>query len=354
MHHLPRYLAAFAAFGFLLGCSDEPGPAASGSAGDGVGGTGAAGASSRRGCRRRGRGGSGAAGAGSGGTGAGGKRRDRREVRQADRPSMRLARCRTPRSATRSPRRRRAAERAISTTPTGASRASASGARRRFAFPATPINVCGVWQTVEPGGPDSEFCVTKTNDPRWSEGFDDNTSFNYLAARIRQPFDFEGRTGTIQWEADARTSGSHGWWVETWITEDPVPGVNVHDDQLVTSKEAVGIELALNCGKGAAGLGHGRLGQGGREPHPGRARLRRQGRLRPVQRPAGELALREDRAGHAQQVPVQAQREPHRGLGDRRGQQRAHPDRGSGHRLSLSAAATFTSATSTTTPTKRR
>jgi hypothetical protein len=108
---------------------------------------------------------------------------------------------------------------------------------------------------VNPGGPDSRFCVDENNDPRWTEGFDDNSSFNYIAARVRQPFDFDDRTGTIQWEADARTSGSHGWWVETWITADPVPGVNVHIDQVVTSKEAVGIELSLNCGAPSAGLG---------------------------------------------------------------------------------------------------
>ena len=129
------------------------------------------------------------------------------------------------------------------------------GCEGSFSFPPAPINLCGIWQTVKPGGPDSQFCLDETNDPRWSEGFDDNSTFAYIAARIRQPFDFEGRTGTIQWQADARTSGSHGWWVETWITEDPVPGVNVHIDQVVTSKEAVGIELSLNCGAPAANLG---------------------------------------------------------------------------------------------------
>jgi hypothetical protein len=134
-----------------------------------------------------------------------------------------------------------------------------------FAFPASPINVCGVWNTVNPGGPDSAFCVTENNDPRWTEGFNDNTSFNYLDARIRQPFDFEGRTGTIQWEADARTSGSHGWWVETWITEDPVPGANLHDNQLVSSKNAIGIVLALNCGAPAAGAGTSGSGKVGVE-----------------------------------------------------------------------------------------
>jgi hypothetical protein len=125
-----------------------------------------------------------------------------------------------------------------------------------FAFPETALNVCGTWQTVAPGGPDSEFCVNEDNDPRWVEGFNDNGDFNYLSARIRQPFDFAGRTGTLQWEADARTSGSHGWWVETWITEDPIPGPNFHpEDQLVTSKRAIGIVMDLNCGISAAGLG---------------------------------------------------------------------------------------------------
>lgn len=125
-----------------------------------------------------------------------------------------------------------------------------------FMFPETPVNLCGVWKTVQPGGPDSEFCVNEDNEPRWAEGFDDNTDFNYLSARIRQPFDFEDRTGTLQWQVDARTSGSHGWWTETWITADPVPGPNLHDpDQLATSREALGISFDLNCGISAAGLG---------------------------------------------------------------------------------------------------
>jgi hypothetical protein len=123
------------------------------------------------------------------------------------------------------------------------------GCTNGFAFPATKLNVCGVWQAVNPGGPDSEFCTNENNDPRWVEGFNDNTSFNYIAARVRQPFDFKDRTGTLQWEADARTSGGHGWWLETWITDDPVPGPNQHDmAQLVTSKNAIGMMFDVNCG----------------------------------------------------------------------------------------------------------
>lgn len=130
------------------------------------------------------------------------------------------------------------------------------GCAYAFAFPETPINLCGVWKTVEPGGADSQFCLNENDEPRWTEGFDDNTDFNYLSARVRQPFDFEGRTGIVEWSADARTAGSHGWWTETWITNDPVPGPNLHNpDQLVTSKEAVAVVFDLNCGKPAQGLG---------------------------------------------------------------------------------------------------
>jgi hypothetical protein len=128
----------------------------------------------------------------------------------------------------------------------------------------TPINLCGVWQTVQPGGPESKFCTTDKTDHRWVEAFDDNHSFSYNAPRIRQPFDFADRTGIIQWEADARTSATHGWWLENWITDTPVPGPNDHDPQLVTSKEALGIELADTCGlPGSTGdgtTGAGRVG----------------------------------------------------------------------------------------------
>jgi hypothetical protein len=125
-----------------------------------------------------------------------------------------------------------------------------------FAFPQSPINLCGTWNTVAPGGPDSDFCVGEDGVARWTEGFDDNETFQYLSARIRQPFDFAGRTGTVQWEADARTSGTHGWWVEVWFTEDTVPGANFHaPDQLVSSRNALGVVLALNCAADAANLG---------------------------------------------------------------------------------------------------
>jgi len=264
MRHLPRFVVLT----LLWGCSEDPGPAPSGSgAAGGAGGTsgGSAGSSgagaggtSAGGTSAGGTsaGGTDAGGSGAGGSGAAGSGGSAGDGGSGARPPV-DASCTLP----------DAAFCDAFAKPSPGGRAGdlddanwsfarlGFGCEGAFSFPPTPLNVCGVWQTVNPGGPDSKFCVNEQNEPRWAEGFDDNSSFNYIAARIRQPFDFKGRLGTIQWEADARTSGSHGWWVETWITQDPVPGVNVHIDQVVTSKEAVGIELALNCGKGAAGLG---------------------------------------------------------------------------------------------------
>jgi hypothetical protein len=266
MRHLPGLIA----FALLVGCSEDPAtgptPAGSGAAGGSAGTSGGSSGSSGAGSTNAGGtnaggtatgGMSGTGGTGTGGSGGAGSMAGAAGAAGAGARPPVDASCSLPNAAF--------CDAFAKASPGG--RAGdlddakwsfarlGFGCSNGFAFPASPINVCGVWQTVNPGGPDSKFCVTENNDPRWSEGFDDNTSFNYIAARIRQPFDFKDRLGTIQWEADARTSGAHGWWVETWITEDPVPGANVHDNQVVTSKNAVGIELALNCGKGAAGLG---------------------------------------------------------------------------------------------------
>ena len=269
-----RYLHPLAALALLIGCSDSgsgTGPSGSGasgaSAGNGSGGNAGSSGSGAGGTNAGGTsaGGTSAGGtsAGMGGTGAGGSGGsagsmggDAGAAGAGARPPV-DASCTLPNAAfcdafTKASPGGRAGD--LDDAKWSFARLG-FGCSNAFAFPATPLNVCGVWQTVNPGGPDSKFCVNEDNEPRWTEGFDDNTSFNYIAARIRQPFDFKDRLGTIQWEADARTSGNHGWWVETWITEDPVPGANVHDNQVVTSKNAVGIELAINCGKGAQGLG---------------------------------------------------------------------------------------------------
>ncbi len=60
----------------------------------------------------------------------------------------------------------------------------------------------------------------------WMEAFDDRYGrWIWNSARIRQPFDFAGRTGTIAFDVDmkSQTPTGHGWWLEVWVTDEPVP-----------------------------------------------------------------------------------------------------------------------------------
>lgn len=74
--------------------------------------------------------------------------------------------------------------------------------------------------------------------------------------RIRQPFDFAGRTGKIVFDAEGMTIGPLFGWISVEITEDPInapcfaigdPGTNNNEGSLVP-KNAVEIELQNPCG----------------------------------------------------------------------------------------------------------
>jgi len=56
----------------------------------------------------------------------------------------------------------------------------------------------------------------------WMEALNDNGSYVADSARILQPFDFGGRTGTLDYSVDAKSTGGHGTWTETWLTDLPV------------------------------------------------------------------------------------------------------------------------------------
>jgi hypothetical protein len=66
--------------------------------------------------------------------------------------------------------------------------------------------------------------------------------------RVRQPFDFTDRTGTIVFDVDAKRNDGwdgHGWWLELWISEDPVP-VPYHGAPTLgsfTGRGAVGFQI---------------------------------------------------------------------------------------------------------------
>jgi hypothetical protein len=79
------------------------------------------------------------------------------------------------------------------------------------------------------------------------EAFNTGGSYVYNSARIRQPFDFEGRTGTIAFDVDAKTAGSHGWWIELWLSDEPIVGPHFDTFQS-PPRNGLGIAFSGECG----------------------------------------------------------------------------------------------------------
>jgi len=87
-----------------------------------------------------------------------------------------------------------------------------------------------------------------------NEVYHDAGDFALNSMMIRQPFDFAGRTGTFVFDVDAKINPmneGHGWWVETWITEDPAP-IPYHESPTVQSYPRNGVGFAFegaDCNK---------------------------------------------------------------------------------------------------------
>jgi hypothetical protein len=80
----------------------------------------------------------------------------------------------------------------------------------------------------------------------WMEGMADGGSYVLNSLRARQPFDFAGRTGNVVFDVDAKTEGSHSFWPEVWLTDEPVQGP--HQDFPGThSYPRNGIEFLFNA-----------------------------------------------------------------------------------------------------------
>jgi hypothetical protein len=80
------------------------------------------------------------------------------------------------------------------------------------------------------------------------EVFNDDDSFAFTSLRLRQLFDFTNRTGTIVFDVDAKRNvnfDAHGWWIELWITPEPVP-MPYHGAPTVASyaRRALGFQVA--------------------------------------------------------------------------------------------------------------
>ena len=77
--------------------------------------------------------------------------------------------------------------------------------------------------------------------------------------RIRQPFDFAGRTGTIVFDAEGYNVGLLGW-ISLEVTEDPAPAPSFTLQQNFENgaipRNGLEIQLAHNCGGDHVGVSH--------------------------------------------------------------------------------------------------
>jgi hypothetical protein len=99
--------------------------------------------------------------------------------------------------------------------------------------------------------------VDGTRSRQLNEVFDDQGDFAFNSLRIRQPFDFKGRSGTIVFDVDAKINpfnAGHGWWIELFLTEDPAP-MPYHEAPGVLSYPRNGLGFAFqgfnSCPKSA-------------------------------------------------------------------------------------------------------
>ncbi|HZS21207.1 MAG TPA: hypothetical protein VFA63_09470 [Pseudonocardiaceae bacterium] len=80
------------------------------------------------------------------------------------------------------------------------------------------------------------------------DAINDAGGYVYNSARVRQPFDFAGRTGTVTFSVDAQTKGEHSFWVEVWITDEPVPAPHSEATSVqVYPKNGVGLIFSDDC-----------------------------------------------------------------------------------------------------------
>lgn len=86
-----------------------------------------------------------------------------------------------------------------------------------------------------------------------NEVLNDDGGFGLNEMRIRQPFDFTGRSGTVVFDLDAKKNDGfdgHGWWTEMWITEDPSP-IPYHGAPTVEAypRNGIGFQIIpVGCG----------------------------------------------------------------------------------------------------------
>lgn len=116
------------------------------------------------------------------------------------------------------------------------------------------IDACGGSQPAQPDATDVIVCngqLREVNNDNVSGAFEAGT-VTTLAMYPKQPFDFAGRTGVVAFDVTNDTSGTHGYWPELWISDQPVPAPFTHGgppcDLCSVPRNGLGIRFAANQG----------------------------------------------------------------------------------------------------------
>lgn len=132
-----------------------------------------------------------------------------------------------------------------------ATSASNTGQQESYNWAASTQDQCGTTSQVAP-----EHDVTVC-DGRMVESSNDSTGQTVLGAYPRQPFDFAGRTGTVEFDVSDNTEGPHSAWPAFVITDQPVPApYDLLSGISDNARASIGVSFAqTNCDPSTCGHG---------------------------------------------------------------------------------------------------
>ena len=106
------------------------------------------------------------------------------------------------------------------------------------------------WPTSKHGGCDQMTTASPPNDVRICNGrlinvVNDAHNVSVLAMYPKQPFDWNGRTGTVSFDVTNDSQGDHAAWPEFWITDLPIPTPFAHfGSWSANPRHGIGIRFA--------------------------------------------------------------------------------------------------------------
>lgn len=113
------------------------------------------------------------------------------------------------------------------------------------------LNLCGT-NVAAHSGTDIRIC-----NGQLVESQNDNGFTSAMAMYPRQPFDFAGRTGTVNFQVSDNTQGTHAAWPALVITDQPVPmpeGYLSNQPGIIDApRNGIGVSFANTCGTGING-----------------------------------------------------------------------------------------------------